>query len=112
MELLRRAFRILLLTMVWVSTAAFATAADLYVTSINEDAPENGQVLRISPDGTVHVFVAPIGDPYGIVVDGGNILVASDPASTVYRYALDTREDFATNLNGPIGIAFDNAGNL
>ena len=39
--------------------------------------------------------------------------MASDPASTIFRYAPDaSRTTFSTGLNGPIGMAYDSAGNL
>jgi len=92
----------------------FGAAGDLYVTSIDEARPTNGEVIRISPDGARQSFAGPIGDPYGIVFDQTRqLLVASDPASTIFRYAPDaSRTNFATGLNGPIGMAFDSAGNL
>ncbi|HVF70100.1 MAG TPA: hypothetical protein VM940_00645 [Chthoniobacterales bacterium] len=96
------------------ATSLFAAAGDLYVTSIDETTPANGEIIRISRDGTKTFFAGPVADPYGIVFDQTHqILVASDPASTIYRYAPNgTRTVFATQLSGPIGMTYDAAGNL
>lgn len=92
----------------------FAVPGDLYVTSIDESAPANGEIVRISPDGTPHSFAGPIADPYGIVFDpSGNILVTSDPTNAIFKYGPDgQRTIFASGLNGPIEMHYDSMGDL
>src|SRR3954471_2003414 len=116
MEHLHKLVRLvaLVLAVFGFTAQVFAGAGDLYVTSIDEDTPNNGEILRISPDGTKHSFAGPVPDPYGIVFDSTRqLLVTSDPGSIIYKYAPDaTRTVFSTGVNGPIGMAYDSSGNL
>src|SRR4029079_3048680 len=100
MKLFQKLLGTLLLVSFLPPTQLFAAAGDLYVTSIDEETPANGEVIRISPNGTIHSFVGPVPDPYGILFDDmGQLLVASDPSNAIYRYALDgTRTTFATGM--------------
>jgi sugar lactone lactonase YvrE len=114
MEQLQKLFRTLALASLFIPTQLFAAAGDLYVTSIDEITPTNGEVIAISPNGATRRFAGPVPDPYGIVFDRtGQLLVASDPSNNIYKYAPDTaRTTFASGVSGPIGLAFDSLGNL
>src|SRR3954451_13880658 len=116
MEHLHKLVRLLALVLAVFGFTAqvFAGAGDLYVTSIDEDTPNNGEIVRISPDGKKHSFARPVPDPYGVVFDSTRqLLVTSDQGSIIYKYAPDaTRTAFPTGVNGPIGMAYENGGNL
>ncbi len=69
----------------FLTAQLFGAAGDLYVTSIDEVVPANGEIIRISPNGTKQHFAGPIADPYGILFDQTRqLLVASDPSNNIY----------------------------
>src|ERR1041384_7178998 len=104
MEQLRQVTRVIIFAVVSATTQLLAAPGDLYVTIIDEAAPNAGQVVRIGADGIPHPFATAIPDPYGIVFDpDGQLLVASDPTNTIFRFTPEAqRTVFETGINGPL----------
>jgi sugar lactone lactonase YvrE len=73
----------------------------------------NPGIAKVTPDGTLSVFVADL-EPTGLAFDSAGNLYASDYVSnTVLKYAPDgTGVTFASGFTQPVGLAFDSAGNL
>lgn len=74
----------------------------------------SGSIKRISPTGTVSVFVSGLSQPSGLAFDSsGNLFVAELGNGTIVKITPDgSRSNFATGLTQPFGLAFDSAGNL
>lgn len=87
-------------------SVASANPGDVFVEA-------DGQVIRITPDGTQYPFATSFGAPKGLAFDyDHNLYVADYGAGNIARFTPDgQRSVFSTN-GGPYAIAFDGAGNL
>jgi hypothetical protein len=105
------AFSSLLPSSVYPAGLAFDVSRNLYATDPNE-----GQIDKISPSGTVSLFATVPSFPYGLAFDtSGNLYVAGlftdeinkiTPGGDVSLFATLPTE------SGPNGLAFDASGNL
>ncbi|HTR42282.1 MAG TPA: PEP-CTERM sorting domain-containing protein [Pseudomonadales bacterium] len=93
-------------------TANGASAQNLFASTIN-----TGNVYQYTSGGTQSTFASGLNYPYGIAFDAaGNLFVANSalngPGGSISEITRSgTQSTFASNVD-PIGLAFNNAGNL
>jgi sugar lactone lactonase YvrE len=74
----------------------------------------NGNIAKVTQDGTLTVFASGLGSPSGLAVaNNGNLFVADFAGGIIYQITpAGTKTTFATGLNLPAGLAFNSAGIL
>ena len=100
---------------VMIPAIALGNVGDLYEADFS-----TGTVNKISPNGTVTIFVSGLVNPSGLAFDSkGNLFVADSAfaagagSGKIYEVAPNgTRTIFASGLNKPFGLAFDRNGDL
>jgi sugar lactone lactonase YvrE len=94
---------------VFAPSGARGTAGDLYVSSFNEQ-----NVVRISPDGTVHLVVRDLVGPSGLAFDLKGILYVGQSNGTIVKVVNGVAIPFAAGLamQSAFGLAFDKLGYL
>ncbi len=95
---------------------AFDAAGSLYVASYGSSAHAgNGMVSKVTPGGTVSVFITGPTTPTAIAYDAaGNLYIANFWNNTITRETPGGSGStfVSSGLNHPDGLAFDAAGNL
>lgn len=113
-------------TLVDLSDRVPADLGDMVVDSggrcyIGSQAYSGGVLVRVDPDGGVHLVAEDLDFPNGMVItpDGGTLIVAESMGRRLTRFAIDAdgglrdRRVFAEGLDGPPdGIALDAGGGV
>jgi sugar lactone lactonase YvrE len=89
---------------------ARAAAGDLYVSAFGP----GGNVVRISPDGTVNPFVSNLTGPNGMAFDSKGVLYIAQNNGTIVKIVNGSVVPFASGLTNQssFGLAFDKFGVL
>ncbi|SRR6266404_2022807 len=105
-----------------VEGLATDAANNVFVVANDGNTPSTGvTIFKITPDGTLSTFgsIPYPGQGWGAVCDSANNLFVADGSDQIiYKFTPDgTRSIFVgpsafTNIQGPVGLAFDRFGNL
>jgi len=95
------------------SGLAFDNRGNLFAGDGGGGGPNEGRILKFTPDGSSSLFAFGLWSPFGLAFNDAGVLFVDDYNNNIYEYTPQgVRSIFASGLDGPGGLAFDASGNL